>query len=245
MNQEAPARTETWNPIAVILTFGSFPLVANFVTLVCQTVLTFWLVTPADQAAMAATFRGTTAFVSWLPFTVPFGVAIVYFWPFFRAIRSYKRRPPTAQEKRRLLNAPFFSGLVGMAGWLISIFGFFYGMVTNQVAPPPATAARYVIGILLIGNLCFVLTYYFLEFINRKSFIPRFFPDDDISACDNQLKLSVRARFYIYFSAVSVFPTFLLFSFAFAQSELASSDAALPLTIITALLLCSELSSPT
>lgn len=231
-----PSR-KTWNPIAVSVTFMIIPLFTNFVTWVCQLILTDWILTPADQALVDATFQGTVILVFWLPFLVPFGLGLFYLWPLIRATRYHKVRPPTDQEKRRLLNAPFVSGLIGVVGWLISIVGFFYGVYTNQIAPPPITSVRYIIGILLIGNLCFVIIYYLLEFISRRYYIPRFFPDGDISACENKLKLSVRARFYIYFSAVSIFPTFLLYSMAVAQSELAPSGGLFsPLTVIAGLL---------
>jgi adenylate cyclase len=59
---------------------------------------------------------------------------------------------------------------------------------------------------LFSGLMCFIVSYYFLEFLIRRYFIPSFFPDQSLENCPGTVVLSVRSRLFIYFFAVSVIP---------------------------------------
>ncbi len=107
---------------------------------------------------------------------------------------------------------PLVVGLIGMIGWLIAILDMVPGAIRNPGAVAWSGIARYALEMFLTGSLVFVISYYLLELISRKYFIAGFFPGGRLSECSGTLALSIRARFFIFFFAVAIYPLLLMIS---------------------------------
>jgi len=181
---------------------------ANFIAAVSMAALASVIRTESDTEYYASAFRGFGASVI-LNFIVPSILCILYLGPFSELRQG---GPPSAQAKKRLLNAPLVMSLISMTGWLVGIVIFIAGAFVNDVSLEWRSFGRFVLEALLTGSLVFVIAYYLLEFVSRRAFIPRYFPQGGLSAVEGAINLSIRARFFIFFYAVSIFPALLFFN---------------------------------
>jgi adenylate cyclase len=214
-------------------------LFANFVAAVSNNLLSPLIYTQADQEAIMEILKeGNGLVVSLLAFLVPSIVATIYIWPIYRACLAREHRANLPLTQRRLLTMPLVLGVIGLCGWLIGLVDFVPAALRRQEFFVSGVVLRYVLNDLLTGSLVFVISYYLLEFINRKYFIPKFFPGGKLSECKGTLVLSIRARFYIFFFAVAIFPLFLMLSIVRAMGDVALlSDKLLPVTILVGVVL--------
>ena len=195
-------------------------LFANFITVMSTSLMYPLVRTEADQEAITRALQGGVgSAASLLSFVVPSVLATIYLFPVYRACHTGAHSPSFSLAQRRLLNMPLVVGLIGMIGWLIVILGFVPGAIGNQVPFVLGTIARYTLDMFLTGSLVFVISYYLLEFISRKYFIPRFFPGGKLSECSGTLTLSIRARFYIFFFAVAIYPMLLMLGVVRAMGD--------------------------
>jgi serine phosphatase RsbU (regulator of sigma subunit) len=210
--------------------FGIVLLGANFSAVVCMGSVYPLVRTEADMRTISQAFEG----FGWLPFVyflIPIVLATVYSRPLGPLLQARER---SALEKRRMLNAPLLMSLISMTGWLASVVGFFLGAVINDVALPWRTVVRYTLDTLFAASMVFVITYYFLELVSRKYFIPLFFPSGRLSDCEDAITLSIRARFYIFFFAATVFPVFLFYNLFLAMEARSDpQELSTPTTVLT------------
>lgn len=179
--------------------------------------------TSTNRELIRQIFSNGSPLVTILIYLLPSVLSIIYLLPIFHVILRRDYDSVSALARRRLLNMPLAAGSIGMIGWLIDAVDFAYLSNNNQTALPLDLIARYLLNDALTAILVFVLSYYLLEFISRKYFIPFFFSRAKLSACQGTITLSIRTRFYIYFFAVTFFPLLLLYSIVL------SINAAFPL----------------
>jgi sigma-B regulation protein RsbU (phosphoserine phosphatase) len=181
---------------------------ANFIAALTMTALSSLIRTESDTTYFVSVHRGLDS--SWiLSFIVPSVLCVLYLQP-FNELRQGGQS--SMRAKSRLLNAPLLMSLISMTGWLVGIAVFIFGVFVNHLSLEWRAFGRFVLEALLTGSLVFVISYYLLEFVSRRAFIPRYFPKGELSAIEGVINLSVRARFFIFFYAVSIFPAFLFFS---------------------------------
>jgi adenylate cyclase len=161
--------------------------------------------TEAHNDVILPALKGTENLI-YLNFLLPLAIAVYYSWPVLKACQKKDKLEPSCLAKRRVLNAPLMLGLIMMLGWVIQIMVFIIGGFVNGVTFHFEPTESFIKTQIFSGMMCFIIAYYFLEFIIRKSFIPAFFPEGDLEKCDGTIILSVRSRFFIYFFAVSVIP---------------------------------------
>jgi hypothetical protein len=181
---------------------------ANFLTATSMSLLYPLIRSEANLEHYQRVMEGLAATVL-LNFLIPSVLCGVYIRPLERPRPD---RLPSALAKRRLLDAPLMLSLLSMTGWLTSIAVFFLGAIINDVSLQLVPAVRFVLDTLLAGSLVFVITYFLLEFISRRYFIPQYFPEGRLSESEGAITLSIRVRFYIYYYAVAIFPLFLFYN---------------------------------
>ena len=189
--------------------------------------------TEADLELLSQAFEGFQM-TTLLSILVPTVLCIIYSLPISLSGSNAQVDQPSSLSRRRLLNAPLVLSLLSGTGWLMMILNFFVGAYINQVPLRLSAAMRFVLEWLLAGALVFVITYYLLEFISRKYFIPQFFPDGKLSACEGAIVLSIRVRFFIYFFAAAIFPISLLYGVIVAMEGKTDPRAVVfPVTVLT------------
>jgi serine phosphatase RsbU (regulator of sigma subunit) len=217
--------------------FMGVGLGANFIAAISMSFVYPLIRTETEVEVILRTLDGLGAL--WLlSFAIPSLIGLWYVAPMFRAPRDEIINHPSPLVKKRLLNAPLILSLVGVTGWLTAIASFFCGAFVNHVPLRWGTGVGYAIDMLLTGSLVFVITYYLLEFINRRYFIAWLFPDGKLSAVSGVIDLSIRARFYIYFFAAAVFPIFLFYNIFGALRDTGEAEAVmLPVTVFAVVVL--------
>lgn len=225
------------NPLHLNPVVGVFVVVllgANFLTALSMTLLNPLIRNEEDLEFFKRAYEGL-ALLNLAYFLVPSILCGFYVGP-LGEIRPELPLSPLA--KRRLLNGPLMMSLLSISGWLMVVVGFFIGAFINGVSLRWGPVGRYILESLLAGSLAFAITYYLLEFISRRYFIPRFFPEGDLSSVQGAVNLSVRARFYIHFFAVGIFPVFLFYSIiATLANRSDPGEALLPVTVLTVVVL--------
>ncbi len=153
-----------------------------------------------------------------LSFLVPTIISIIYLLPIYQTINKKDINYFHPIAKKRLLTSPLILGLVGLIGWGMAFLGYFYRVYKHYLPLLIEPAIKFLIGMFLTGSICFVVIYFLLEFINRKHFIPFFFPKGKLEECEGTIVLSIKTRFFIYFFAVAVFSVFIFYNIIIAVS---------------------------
>lgn len=153
-----------------------------------------------------------------MSFIVPVVIITIYTIPIYRYLKnshlSYKKR---LLAKSRIINLPLYHSLFGALGWIVGFAGYLNNYYMNQY---PAGSIEIMVNLIMqlsFAAFCFVLTYYSLEFIMRKYYLPRIFTENKLSDIKNSRKVSIRMRFFILFFAISVFPLMVVIAVAFGQ----------------------------
>ena len=167
---------------------------------------------------LAAVFSDEGWEIRMLAFLVPTIVSILYLLPIYKTVYKNEIGFIPFITKKRLLNSPLILGLVGLIGWGVAFLGYFYLVYKHDLPLLIEPAIRFLIEMFLTGSVCFVVIYFLLEFINRKHFIPFFFPKGNIEECKGTIVLSIKTRFVIYFFAITVVPVFILYNVIIAVS---------------------------
>lgn len=155
-----------------------------------------------------------------LAFVIPVIVVMIYTMPIiFYILNPDLEELKVIKVKRRILNLPLYHSLIGAGGWVIglgSIFVqmifFYYKISLYEITLIPLIQFFYSI-------FCFVLIYYSLEFIMRRYYLHKFFPNNILSDAKASSLMSTRSRFFILFLAISVFPVLLIVAVSLGQME--------------------------
>ncbi|HEY1405039.1 MAG TPA: adenylate/guanylate cyclase domain-containing protein, partial [Spirochaetota bacterium] len=165
------------------------------------------------------------------PFIIAIAAVVMYILPFGSFIRKYRRGTvsfPSDLVRRRLVNMPLVVSALGMTGWLAAFLSI---SILSVLARHDSFS--YIIPFLLMNFAsfatnavaCFVISYYLLDSLARRKYIPLFFPDGKISQVKGAIHLSVGARFLILVSAITFFPMFVL---ALALNVVSADPSKLP-----------------
>ena len=146
-------------------------------------------------------------------------VILVYILPVYFGLNRVRRGEVLSDiTKRRLLNGPFMVSIMGMVGWLIAVvFSVVFFSSSKNISMEFMYIIRMPLLQLLNGFLCFVISYYLLDTVNRRILIPRVFPNGEFLQEKGILKFSVRSRFFFLYIAVVVFPVFFLFNIMYSN----------------------------
>lgn len=204
--------------LAISLIAGA-TLVANFLAAISSAFLSPLFHAQSDWQIMVDVVEYSLGPVIPLTsFLIPSVLATIYIFPVYRICYTKELGHTLSLAQRRLLNMPLVLGLIGLSGWLIGALDYFR-VVMNQAFSVQMVIAGFVLDSFLTGSLVFVFSYYLLEFINRKYFIPALFPGGRLSECRGTIVLSIQTRFYILFFAVSIVPMLLMLGILRANSD--------------------------
>lgn len=166
----------------------------------------------------------TEGFTSWLVFMDSHQLLITLLSIFSFAIPIsfcilYITTCKPQNYKKRIINLPLVYSIIGASGWIITflveLIFLFYVKFSFTVSIFPIVSTSFL-NIIQEAIFIFILGYLILDTINRKLFLPKFFPEGNISRLDGILKPSVRFLFWIFYIAIGFFPVFFLTSTLFA-----------------------------
>lgn len=148
--------------------------------------------------------------VNILPFPLVMAVLFFLSYPALRLFSRGTDNPSYALGLRRLLNAPFNTGLWCFFGWITgnalsrAVYAF-------EGIHLEAIVLVRVVGMSVVsGLLSFVINYYLLTLVNRKFFFPTFFPDGGLKEVEGGLRFALRFNLEIFVLAVATGPILLL-----------------------------------
>jgi|GEM_PF-1617745 len=132
-----------------------------------------------------------------------FGLALTGFIAYFYPILLPSTRLETI--RCRILNAPAVVALTTFAGWLTSMLISCALLFMHNMAFGGLYLVNMVLSTMSIGALAIAMSYFVQESINRRQFIPACF-DNQLDGYATLIQPSIRARFLIYFSTVTLAP---------------------------------------
>ena len=157
-----------------------------------------------------------------LPFFLPLILLLIYLLPIIYYSRKEANKKAKNKLGEKILNTPIVASLAGISGWILgfinaeiiylisfkymNFFVFLKHFFTNFVI------------IITVSILCFIISYYLLEFINRKFFIPKFFSKSRLSIYSGIFNITIMQKFYIYFFAISIYPLLFIFVVLFRMN---------------------------
>ena len=151
------------------------------------------------------------------------------------------------RSTHRFINLPIAFSLLGITGWLFYLFA---EVVTLIIAKNIKHIAIFHIFLTSLMFTClelllsFTITYFTLETLHRKIFLPRYFPDGHLNQYKKVAKPSLRFLFFSFYTSAAVFPIMYILS-AFFTVHLnnnlpinKNTLIILVLLVITGIMLC-------
>lgn len=141
--------------------------------------------------------------IQFLTFVIPSLICFLYI------------RCPEEKIKCRMVNLPIMYSAIGISGWLT----YFAEEIVLTVIAKNLGYNIDVIQILsnsflticLEAIITFTLSFFVMESLHRKIFLPKFFPDGQISKIKGIINPGVKLLFVINYISVTLFPIFYLF----------------------------------
>lgn len=172
-----------------------------------------------------------------LSFGIPTLLVMLYIRPIHQALRSGSISDPRA--RRHVLNAPLVISLCSLVGWIIAIIEIviLHGLILQSEGNLLSIMGKNIVIAFLTGVFCFVLTFYSLELMARRWLVPRFFPDNKLTEVPGVIRLSIRARLFIFWLAIMVFPSAIWITITLSLLPRAGAGELVPVAINLGLIL--------
>ena len=148
-----------------------------------------------------------TLLVKVFPFPIILLAIVSYIWPILRpAFISKDLSSIGTKGMVRLLNAPLILSLLGVLGWVIaSIIAQIYIGFMN-IDRPLSYDIQVALMSLVLGGITFVVSYYMLEFFNRRYFLPVVFPKARLQDFKGAHEISLRVKLFIFLLTILILP---------------------------------------
>ncbi len=193
-----------------LLYFSLIGYGTNFLIVIAQNYTMEYLLTAAEheyfRKAAVSTFAG--AFGMGFSFGIPLLIMIWYNIPIIKGIFHPVKETEMTIIKRRIINTPIFVASVSFAGWgaASAVFGWIaYNAINSGNF---ILSVKVVLMNSLMSLVCFSMSYYLSDAVNRKTAMPDLFPDGTLSQISGTMKIPIRMRFLILYVSISVTPVF-------------------------------------
>lgn len=220
-----------------IILVSLLPFLSNIAVVLTGYLTNPLIYTRREKIQVARAIKDTNSIFIFIAFFFAVAAVLIFMWPCLKWILSSKIEFRD-KVRRRIVYMPLVLSFIGLAGWIIYSPAYFFGAVSQNL--PIFTRAAFTFGVdkSLTGAMAFVLCYYPLELIVRKSLTPYFFPDGDFSTCRDSWRPSIRTRLFIMYFSVGVFPAYMLYGIILTMSAKGQIRGNLmPLTVALAVLL--------
>ncbi|MBE7437640.1 MAG: adenylate/guanylate cyclase domain-containing protein [Spirochaetales bacterium] len=147
--------------------------------------------------------------VNWLPFPVVFLGFLIYVLP-LRFLYNHSREEQKNRGLLRLLNAPIVMSLLAISGWIMGVGTQYIIYTIHDVDVSRLEVLGNVITSTALSIMTFVVSFYTSDLINRRLYIPFFFPDGVSPDMPGHIHVSLRWRFEIFILAAASAPVLIL-----------------------------------
>jgi adenylate cyclase len=163
-------------------------------------------------------------------FPVATALAVVYLWPIVVYFRQGCPAPAPLEVRRRVISAPLVVALIAFAAWLGGLLVFPPLTVLRFGRWSPELMSQQVLSPLVNGFLATTTSYLFIEWVFRRSVVPRAFPDGRLTEVSCTLALGVQGRLLVFLVAVAFVPLFTLFGLV--RAAVVRLDAGMPVEAV-------------
>jgi adenylate cyclase len=155
------------------------------------------------------------------PYISPIMLVFTYLRPIMKLVKQGEDGRNNADVAlRHVINAPIMISLLSLMGWVtafvivsfLTLWNMPFYRLHDIVLPVFIQWTNFFIA----SALCFVISYYTLDVLNQKHFIPQFFADRDLFDVKGAIYLKIRTRLLIFVFAVSFVPIIILLFSIFA-----------------------------
>ncbi len=185
---------------AMIIFFAAF--IINFVAaFIIGDLFTRLIMIESELAIMHSVQIQMNENIQLFVFITPGSLLFIYLLTFFKL--SLKEK-----HKIKVLSTALYASLIGSTGWLLSIIinAFAFRKYTGELF-----YIKSIVMLVVAVFITFMFSYYFIDFINRKFFIKRFFSaGEHLSPYIGKFNLSVRSKFSVLFISITVMPIIFL-----------------------------------
>lgn len=240
MTQPAIPAARPISRLEIVLVYSAVTTGANLIGAVFTLFLAPVMLLPFDRALYLETAKAAGPFGPLFGFVAfPFLFAVLF--PLtFRAAEVFRLRGLGLSSgpalEARFLDYPFVNSLLGVGGWVLTWIIHFFAVIAAGFGSDAVSFLRSIPLYLTTGGIVFVSSYYALDALNRRRYVPRLFPDGRLSHL-RAVRLPVKARFAILFIAVGLNPMLIAgASLVVAQLRLrdaGAGDQALAAAVIT------------
>lgn len=119
------------------------------------------------------------------------------------------------KNKERFINLPIAYSLLGATGWIFYLLAEIVTLFIAKQARDIAIMNIFFTSLMFSGLellLSFTITYFTLETLHRKIFLPRYFPDGHLKQYKKVKNPSLRFLFFAFYCSAGLFPTLYILS---------------------------------
>lgn len=153
-------------------------------------------------------------FLSLLSYAIPSIAIIIYLIPLIAF--SFTKNPSEKLKKsagQRILASPFLSSAMSMVGWLFSAVTVIVLVIHSEIALNRSVFVYLIANSVMSGLLCFTISFFILDSLNRKIMIPLYFDEMSLFSIEKAFRFPIKLRFFIFFFSTVVFPLTFIFLF--------------------------------
>lgn len=148
-------------------------------------------------------------FSNYSSFILPTVLGYVYNLPLLLFMLKKEKEPLSQRVESVIINLPIVNATVSFVGWGLALCGSFLFYHKYNIDFNFTSTIKLICFNFLMANLSFVFVYYIVDIVNKK-FILQVLKDRNLSSIPRTVKISIRARFFIFFLTVAVTPCLLL-----------------------------------
>lgn len=182
----------------------------NFFIVIAQNFIMEYLLSVSEHEyfrnGAVNTRAGTAGMV--FSFGIPLLIILWYNIPIIKGVFQETDEEKMSIIKRRIINTPIFVAAISFAGWGTSSSVF--GWIAYNVGPDGniILSVKVVFMNVLMSLVCFSMSYYLADAVNRRIVVPDLFPEGGLSRISGAMKIPIRVRFLILYVSISVTPVF-------------------------------------
>lgn len=233
MNNKQPSKLDISLRIVLV---SLMPFLTNILVVLSSELTSPLIYTRDEKQQIARAILHTNTLFIFLGFFIGAIAVVLFMMPclvwIFSSVDAARDK-----VKRRIVYMPLALSGIGFMGWMIYTPCYFFGAVLSGLPLANRATAAFLLDKTLTACMSYVLAYYPLELVVRKSLIPYFFPDGNFSICRDAWRPSIRTRLYIMYFSVGVFPVCMLFVMVLRNSRGGLFNAGL-FPLATAMAVC-------
>ena len=193
----------------IALLYGLVVAVSNIVGVVLPIPSSLQSLSMQDYARLIETYQAYIPFIMIITFAIP---TVLCF--------SYILQSSGDKFYSRFINMPAAFSFLGVSGWIfffiVEAVILFIAKYNNGISITPILITS-GLSALLMGLLSFTISYFSLETLHRKLFLPMFFPEGHLTKYKNISNPSLRFLFFVFYISAGIFPMLYILSAFYAE----------------------------